>query len=66
MYALITYKFHFQFPMRKYFSSIACNLTIASNKQRQEHNDLATIERGKISRELMSAPKALSFVKPRT
>ena len=29
----------------KVFSSIACNSTIASNKQRQEHNNLATIQR---------------------
>ena len=30
------------------FSSIACNLTIASNQQRQEHNNLATIWRAKL------------------
>jgi hypothetical protein len=29
------------------FSSIACNSTVASNKQRQEQNNLATIQKSK-------------------
>ena len=49
-WAFITYKIHFYLPMRKalnVFSSIACNsLTITSNKQRQEHNNLITIQIG--------------------
>ena len=32
----------------KVFSSIACNSIIASNKQRQQHSDLATIQRAKL------------------
>ena len=42
----ITYKIHFHFPMRKsldIFSFTTCNRTVASNKQRQEQNNLATI-----------------------
>ena len=31
----------------KFFSSIACHLMIASNKQRQEHHNLGTIQRAK-------------------
>ena len=30
------------------FSSIACNSTIAPNKQRQEQNNLATIQKEKL------------------
>ena len=44
-YAFMTYEIHFHFPKRKayeQFSTIACNSTIASNKQRQKHINLAT------------------------
>ena len=41
--AFITYKIFFHFPMRNplsILSSRVCNLMIASNKQRQEHDNL--------------------------
>ena len=44
------YKTHFPFPMKKSlntFSSVACKSMIASSKQRQEHNNLSTIQRAK-------------------
>ena len=44
------------------FSSIACNLTIASNQQRQEHNNLAIIWRAKLKR-AHEHFKSLQFVK---
>ena len=39
----VTHNIHFHFPMNKIFLFIACNLMIILNKQRQEHNNLATI-----------------------
>ena len=42
------------------FSFIACELTNASNKQRQEHNNLDTIRRAN-SREPMSASRVSSL-----
>ena len=47
-YACITYDIHVYSVMRKslnIFSSEECNSMVASNKQRQEHNNLATIQR---------------------
>ena len=46
------------------FSSIACNSTTASNKQRQEHNILNTIPRAKL-KEAYEHSKSLQFVKHR-
>ena len=43
----------FNFPMKillKIFSSKECNSTIASNQQRQEHDNLATIQREKLKK----------------
>ena len=43
-YTNYKFHFHFHFPMRKssnLFVSIACNSTIASSKQGQEHNNLS-------------------------
>ena len=49
--ALLHVKFMFTFYWEyhwTFFSSIACNSTVASNKQRQEKNNLATIQRAKL------------------
>ena len=47
------------------FSSIPYNSTIASNEQRQEHNDLATTQRA-ILKEDHKRSKSPQFVKLRT
>ena len=52
-------------PIEHFFSSIACNSTIASNKQRQEHINLATIQRA-YHKGAHDRFKNLLFVKPRT
>ena len=50
--------FTFQWQSYSFFlSSIACNSTIASNKQKQEHNILGTIPGAKL-KEAMSTPGA--------
>jgi hypothetical protein len=48
----------------KCFPPIAFNSIIASNKQRQDHNNLATIQRGKIKR-AHERSKSIQFVEPR-
>ena len=50
-YTFLAHKFHYHFPLRKSwstFSSIACNSTIVSNKQRRQHDNLATIQRANL------------------
>ena len=47
------------------FSFIACNSTIPSNKQRQEHNNLVAIQKTKL-KGAHECSKNLQFVKPRT
>ena len=62
---LITYITHFHFPMKKslsIFSSIACKSMIASSKQRQNHNNLATIYKEKL-KGAHERSKSLKFVK---
>ena len=68
-WVFFTYRIQFYFPMRKslnFFSSIACNSMIASNKQRQRHNYLAAIQRGKKLYGAHELSKSLYFVKSRT
>ena len=48
-----------------FFPSIACNSTIASNKQRQEHNNLATMRRAKL-KGARKHSKSLQIQKPWT
>ena len=48
-----------------FFSSIAFKSTIASNKQRQKHNNLASIESANL-KGAHERSKSLQFVKPRT
>ena len=55
-------------PMRNslnIFASIACNSTIASNQQRQEHNNFATMQRKK-SRKPRSSPRGPCLLKHRS
>ena len=48
-----------------FFPSIACNSTIASNKQRQEHNNLATMRRAQL-KGAHKHSKSLQIQKPWT
>ena len=61
----MTYTIHFHFPIRKLLniiSYIGFYSMIASNKQRQEHNNLAIIQREKL-KGINERPKNLQFVK---
>ena len=66
---ILNVKTHVHFLMRKawtIFSSLAYNSTITSNKQRQEHNDLATIWRAKLKGAQEHAKNLYLVVPPRS